>query len=122
MNIEDCGSCKNANENSYLCPIPAQDGSRTCVDGADKYMTCPMITGTHLDPALSELQRLDYLVAHTSLAEQISQLQNSAPGLPSLGIPEYQVSSTHTYYNNHTRTHIFMHHAIHVYGWCTRSG
>ena len=41
----------------YLCP-----DRTTCVDGAGSYLTCPGITGTHLDPKLSLDARLDYLV------------------------------------------------------------
>jgi len=47
------------------------------------------MAGTHLDWTLGVETRLDYIVAHTSLEEQIAQLTNSAPAIPELGIPEY---------------------------------
>lgn len=53
------------------------------------YSTCPGIAGTHFDDSLGIEQRLDYLVAHTTLDEQIGQLTNKAPKLSALGIPAY---------------------------------
>ncbi len=69
----------------YLCP----SDSKTCVDSAEQYTTCPNLSGTHLDWTLGTEERLDYLVAHTTLAEQAAQLTNRAPAIPDLGIPAY---------------------------------
>ena len=81
-----CGSC-GAGE--YVCPLPSR-GKHTCVASADAYITCPGLSGTHLDSTLPAEARLDYLLAHTTLDEQINQLQNGAPALAHLGVPEYQ--------------------------------
>ena len=78
----ECGSCKRG---EYLCP----SDQKTCVASAADYDKCPGLKGTHLDWTLSEDARLDYLVAHTSLAEQIGQLTNKAPAIYELGIPQY---------------------------------
>ena len=78
----ECGSCKRG---EYLCP----SDQKTCVASAADYVKCPGLKGTHLDWTLPEDARLDYLVAHTSLAEQIGQLTNRAPAIYELGIPTY---------------------------------
>ena len=58
--------------------------------GAAAYTACPGLKGTHLDHTLSEERRLAYLVQHTTLEEQASQMTNSAPSIDRLGIPAYQ--------------------------------
>ena len=78
-----CGRCKAG---QYLCPSDQQ----TCVDSAADYVDCPKVTGTHLDWKLDIETRLDYLVAHTDLDTQVNQLQNTAPSIDELGIPQYQ--------------------------------
>ena len=78
-----CGRCKAG---EYLCP----SDQATCVSSAAAYISCPNVKGTHLDWTLGVEQRLDYLVAHTNLATQVSQLSNTAPEIVHLGIPSYQ--------------------------------
>ena len=58
-----CGVCRKG---QYVCP-----DQKTCVDSAVEYIHCPNLRGTHLDWTLSEEKRLDYLVAHTALQEQV---------------------------------------------------
>jgi beta-glucosidase len=60
------------------------------VADAAAYASCPGMVGTHLDASLGVEQRLDYLVAHVPLADQIAQLRNTAPELTAFGIPSYQ--------------------------------
>lgn len=83
MSASTCGGCKSG---QYLCPSDQQ----TCVDGADSYHLCPNLKGTHLDAILTVEERVDYVIAHTSLDEQVAQLSNNAPAIPHLGIPMYQ--------------------------------
>ena len=78
-----CGVCAAG---EYLCP----SDQRTCVASAAAYPACPGLAGTHLDASLSAAQRLDYLVAHTTLGEQISQLRDDAPQIERLGIAGYE--------------------------------
>ena len=59
-----CGVCKKG---EYVCP-----DQTTCVASAADYLNCPNLKGTHLDWTLSEDARLEYLVAHTTLAEQVT--------------------------------------------------
>jgi beta-glucosidase len=61
------GACKSG---EYLCP----SDQKTCVRGAAAYTACPGLKGTHLDHTLSEERRLAYLVQHTTLEEQTSQV------------------------------------------------
>ena len=87
--LSDCSSCGNG---EYRCPLPdlSHDPAwATCVKGAAGYLGCPNMTGTHLDWNLSVSERLDYLVEHTTLAEQSGQLTAGAPALTRLGIPSY---------------------------------
>ena len=86
MSTHWCGDRSACKPGQYLCP----SDSATCVDSAADYTKCPGMRGTHLDWTLSTEARLDYLVAHTNLSAQISQLQNTAPEMLELGIPEYQ--------------------------------
>jgi hypothetical protein len=83
MSSRSCGVCKPG---EYVCP----SDQKTCVASASAYAQCPSMKGTHLDASLDIEKRLDYLVAHTNLTEQIAQLQNTAPEIFELGIPEYQ--------------------------------
>ena len=83
MSNTTCGRCAAGH---YLCP----SDQTTCVASAAAYADCPGMAGTHLDASLSAEQRLDYLVAHVPLADQIAQLQNRAPELVTFGIPAYQ--------------------------------
>ena len=46
-------------------------------------------TSTELARIAEGLARIDYLLAHTTLAEQVAQLQNTAPAIERLGIPSY---------------------------------
>ena len=69
---KDCGTC---GAGQYLCPSLAGVAAQCIADVAD-YVTCPGLLGTHLDASLPEKARLDYLAAHTTLEEQIMQLQN----------------------------------------------
>ena len=78
-----CGVC-GAGE--YLCP----SDQSTCVASAAAYTSCPGLAGTHLDATLGFEARLDYLVAHTSLAEQVGQLRDDAPQIERLGIAAYE--------------------------------
>lgn len=83
MSSRSCGGgCKPG---QYVCP----SDQKSCVAPAD-YSKCPGMKGTHLDSSLDIEKRLDYIVQHTNLTEQIGQLQNTAPEIYSLGIPEYQ--------------------------------
>ena len=87
--LSDCTSCAHG---EYRCPLPDLSHDppwATCVHGAAGYLSCPNMTGTHLDWTLSEAERLDYLVAHTTLAEQAAQLTAGAPALERMGIPSY---------------------------------
>ncbi|GMH73110.1 hypothetical protein TL16_g06094 [Triparma laevis f. inornata] len=43
-----------------------------------------------MDAILTVEERVDYVIAHTSLDEQVAQLSNNAPAIPHLGIPMYQ--------------------------------
>ncbi|MGO9318041.1 MAG: glycoside hydrolase family 3 C-terminal domain-containing protein [Terracidiphilus sp.] len=43
----------------------------------------------YLNPALTLEQRVSDLVSHMTLQEKVSQIQNDAPPIPRLGIPEY---------------------------------
>ena len=78
----ECGPCTKG---QYLCPSDQQ----SCVDSAASYERCPRLNGTHLDHRLGIEQRIDYILAHTTLTEQIGQLTNNAPALTRLGIPSY---------------------------------
>ena len=84
MTTNGCGNGCTAGQ--YVCP----SDHRTCVDSAADYAKCPGMTGTHLDASLGVEQRLDFLVNHTTLEEQIAQLTNTAPEIARLGIPSYQ--------------------------------
>eukprot|EP01044_Picomonas_judraskeda_P013817 COSAG03_NODE_2129_length_3093_cov_5.664329_3_plen_384_part_00 len=78
-----CRACKNG---EYLCPGPAL----VCAGSAAAYRTaCPGLAGTHLDESLPIEKRLDYLVAHTTLADWVPQMYDNAPAIPRLGIPAY---------------------------------
>ena len=82
MSSRSCGSgCKG-----YVCP----SDQSTCIDSVTDYPKCPGLKGTHLDVSLDIEKRLDYIVQHTNLTEQIAQLQNKAPEIYELGIAEYQ--------------------------------
>src|SRR3989442_8492200 len=43
----------------------------------------------YLDTSLSLDQRVDDLVSRMTLEEKVSQMMNSAPAIPRLGVPEY---------------------------------
>jgi beta-glucosidase len=82
--VTDCTLCTRG---EYRCPL-----STVCVSDARAYSkpgACPSLNGTHLDWTLTDDERLDLLVAASSLADQISQLTARAPALPALGIPAY---------------------------------
>ena len=82
-NATMCSACKAG---EYLCPGPAL----VCAASAAAYgADCPGIKGTHLDEALAIEARLDYLVAHTTLADWVPQMYDNAPAIPRLGIPAY---------------------------------
>ena len=83
MSKRSCGTCQPG---QYVCP----SDQKTCVDSAADYSKCPGLRGTHLDATLDIEKRLDYIVAHVNLSEQIQQLQNRAPEIFELGIAEYQ--------------------------------
>ena len=83
MSATTCGRCSAG---QYLCP----SDQKTCVADAAASASCPAMAGTHLAASLSVEQRLDYLVAHVPLADQIAQLRNTAPELTAFGIPSYQ--------------------------------
>jgi len=77
---QDCNACTSG----YLCPTIA--GYPTaCISDVSKYKTCPGLKGTHLDATITEQARLTYIALHTTLSEQIAQLQNSAPGIHDQG-------------------------------------
>ena len=57
------------------------DQPAVCVKAAAHYNNCPGLNGTHLDVALTDDERLDYLIAHTTLDEQVAQLTNTAPAI-----------------------------------------
>jgi beta-glucosidase len=81
-----CGKCT---QGQYLCP----DG-QTCVQGAEGYLSCPAIKGTHLDWTLSVDERIAYFVQAATLDVKIQQLQNQAPAIPELGIPFYNCTKS----------------------------
>lgn len=81
----DCKKC----DHGYLCPTITGVAAK-CIEKVQDYSTCPGLQNTHLDPTLDEESRLDYLVQHTSVLEQIQQLKNGAPGIHEQGIPAYQ--------------------------------
>lgn len=82
MNATRCAGCKAG---QYVCP----SDQKTCVDGPAGYARCPGLAGTHLDHTLPLEQRIDYILNHTTLDEQIAQLQTRAPAITHLGIPSY---------------------------------
>ena len=45
------------------------------VDNAYDYIYCPNIAGTHYDWRLDVESRVEYLIAHTSLAQKVSQVR-----------------------------------------------
>jgi beta-glucosidase len=86
---QDCQGACTAGQ--YLCPTLPGVSGKTCVDGVQDYAKgCPGLGGTHLDATLPEAARLDFLVAHTTMEQQIQQLQNGAPGIHGVGVPAYQ--------------------------------
>jgi hypothetical protein len=71
-----CNACKKG---EYLCPGPLL----VCAGNAAAYHTdCPGLKGTHLDETLPIETRLDYLVAHTTLADWVPQMYDNAPAIP----------------------------------------
>ena len=83
MSTRSCGGgCKPG---EYVCP----SDQKTCVASAADYSKCPGLAGTHLDHTLDIEKRLDFMVAHMNLTEQIGQLTNKAPEIYELGVPEY---------------------------------
>ena len=72
-NATMCALCKRG---EYLCP----GDTRTCAASAAAYAAdCPGLKGTHLDAALPVEARLDYLVAHTTLADWVSLAARESP-------------------------------------------
>jgi beta-glucosidase len=49
----------------------------------------PDTSAPYLNPALPVEQRVNDLVSRMTLEEKVSQMMNSAPAIPRLGIPEY---------------------------------
>jgi len=49
----------------------------------------PVTSAPYLNPALPVEQRVNDLVSRMTLEEKVSQMMNSAPAIPRLGIPEY---------------------------------
>jgi beta-glucosidase len=85
LNSSNVSACAACGKGEYLCP-----DWRTCAASAAAYKhACPGLNGTHLDETLGIEARLDYLVAHTSLADWIPQLYDNAPAIPHMGIPAY---------------------------------
>ncbi len=82
LDTKHCGQC---GAKMYRCPL-----SDDCFASPSDYARCPKLSGTHLDTSLPPDARLEYLVEHSSLQEQISQLKNSAQQLSRLGVPAYQ--------------------------------
>ena len=85
------------NNSTALVQAPANRGStfapptsRPACAARLRTPPAPGLKGTHLDHTLSEERRLAYLVQHTTLEEQASQMTNSAPSIDRLGIPAYQ--------------------------------
>ena len=124
-----CGQC---DKGYYLCPpSSARSAAATCAPSAESYSKVCRIVGssTHLDPSLGVEARLDYIVSHTTLAEKIAQLQNTAPALLNLHIPSYQwlnddqhgvarTSARATVFPNGcglgtTDHELYLHHALH---------
>lgn len=89
MNPADCNKCSKG---QFLCP----SDQKTCVDGAEAYVKCPGMKGTHFDWTLSIEQRIDYLIAHTNVTTQIKQLTNGAPGIPDMGVrlPQHPITTS----------------------------
>ena len=83
---QDCNACPSG---GYLCPTISGNPA-TCISDISKYTSCPGLQGTHLDATLTEHARLEYIASHTTLLEQIAQLQNAAPAIHDQGIPAYQ--------------------------------
>lgn len=77
--------CTACSEGEYVCPM-----TNSCVSGAEGVSKCPDLEGTHLDPSLSLDARVAYIANATTTEEKIRQLQNSAPSILRLGVPEYQ--------------------------------
>ena len=82
---QDCDQC----DSGYLCPTFTGQAPR-CIPDLSSYTSCPGLKGSHLDATLTETERLDYITQHTTLDEQIQQLQNGAPSIHDQGIPAYQ--------------------------------
>ncbi len=73
----DCGTCASG---QFLCPDRQVELSelsqfKTCINSAEDYIRCPGLKGTHFDWDLSIEDRLDYLIAHTSLEQRLSQVR-----------------------------------------------
>ncbi len=63
--------------------VPAQDATN------DKQISCGAATCPYLNPALTPAERAKDLVGRMTLEEKVSQMQDVAPGIPRLGVPEY---------------------------------
>ena len=74
-----CGKCQAG---KYLCP-----SLNECVDD---FAMCSGLKGTFWDWTLPRHTRVELLLNATTLNEQIMQLQNAAPAIPRLYVPEYQ--------------------------------
>ena len=75
--------CHEAGE--YVCPITKQ-----CVSGAEGYLECGGLKGTHLDYNLSLQQRISFLLSNLTLDEKYPQLSSEVPSIDRLGMPMYQ--------------------------------
>ena len=81
----ECGRACQTPATPYACPLSA-----ACFDGQDFLKSCPGLTGTHFDTALSIEARLDAVFAQPwSVAEYIGQMTDNATSVPRLSIPAY---------------------------------
>ena len=69
---------------SGVC-IVAISLNASCSSAPNKQLPAP----TYLDPKVSTALRIDDLVARMTLEEKVLQMQNQAPAIERLGIPEY---------------------------------
>ena len=84
-NNDDPSKCESGD---YVCPI-----SKECVNGAEGYLLCPQLKGTHYDWNLTVDERVNFLVNNLTFNEKYPQLTNKAAGIVRLGIPFYNYRS-----------------------------
>ena len=95
----NCSYAKNCKNGDYICPI-----SKECVNGAQGYLNCPQLKGTHLDWNLTINERIEFLINNLSINESWKQMTNEANAIDRLGIPFYNWRSNdiHSERNPHS--------------------